>query len=83
MSSKKNILFYLSMLLLLLAGVIFLVVTNVRIKNQREKMTSRIESLKKEIQLLEQKNQEAKEFYLKYGFEASLIDEFPVGVLKQ
>ena len=29
------------------------------------------------------KNQEAKDFYLKYGFEASLIDEFPVGVLKQ
>lgn len=58
--SGRNIFFSVLLGILLIIVIGFLVSTNIRIKQRREKLISRIENLKNEIQILEEKNKELK-----------------------
>ena len=59
--NAKSIFFLIFFGVLLLVGIGFLSWTNIKIKQRREKLLSRIESIKKEIQMLEEKNKDLKE----------------------
>lgn len=58
--SGRNIFFSVLLGILLIIVLGFLALTNIRIKQRREKLISRIENLKNEIQILEEKNKELK-----------------------
>ena len=58
--SFKNIFFPVLLALFLLLIVGFLAWTNIKIKQRRENFLSRIEEFKKEVQILEEKNEELK-----------------------
>lgn len=58
--NAKSIFFLIFFGVLLLAGIGFLSWTNIKIKQRRERLLSRVENLKKEIQMLEEKNKELK-----------------------
>jgi len=61
LSSWKNIFFSILFGVLFLLVIGFLIVTNSKINQRRTQLTTRIASLKEEIEILEQKNQELKE----------------------
>lgn len=58
---RKNIFFPILLGVVLLLVIGFFVVTNIRISQRRAKLTARIESLKKEIQILEEKKTQLQE----------------------
>lgn len=60
-SSWKNIFFSVLFGVLFLLVIGFLIVTNLKINQRRAQLTTRITSLKEEIEILEQKSQELKE----------------------
>ena len=57
-SSRKDIFFSVLLLVLFFGLIIVLIITNVKISRRRAQLNSRIEALKKEVQILEQKNVE-------------------------
>ncbi len=60
-SSWKSIFFSMFFVILFILVIGFLFITNWKIKQRRAELTNRIETLKQEVALLEQKNQEIKE----------------------
>jgi cell division protein FtsL len=58
--SYKDIFFSTILILFVLIVIGFLIFSSIRINKRKKELTSRIETLKKEIQILEQKNQELK-----------------------
>jgi cell division protein FtsB len=56
----QNIFFSLLLIVLFSGIIIFIIISNIRISQKRTELTARIESLKKEIQVLEEKNKELK-----------------------
>lgn len=56
----ENLIYTLLILILFFGAVAFLIISNIRINQKRAEMNERIDSLKKEIQVLEEKNQQLK-----------------------
>jgi len=71
-SSWKNIFFSILFKILFLLVIGFLIVTNLKINQRRAQLTARTASLKEEIEILEQKNQELKENISQAGGEEYL-----------
>jgi len=71
-SSAKNIFFPILLGISVLLFIGLLVGTNIKISQRRTKLTAQISALKKEIQILEQKNRELKEGVSRAGSEESL-----------
>lgn len=57
---REGIFFSIILALLFLGVIVFLVVTNLQIEKRRDKLQAWTESLKKEIQILEEKNEKLK-----------------------
>ena len=72
LSSWKNIFFSILFKVLFLLVIGFLIVTNLKINQRRAQLTARTASLKEEIEILEQKNQELKENISQAGGEEYL-----------
>ncbi|MBZ9577581.1 hypothetical protein KJA13_00880 [Patescibacteria group bacterium] len=72
LSSWKNIFFSILFGVLFLLVIGFLIVTNLKTNQRRAQLTTRITSLKGEIEVLEQKNQELKENISQAGSKESL-----------
>jgi len=66
-SSRRDIFFSVLLGVSLLLVIGFLISTNLKISERRKKLASRIENLKKEIQILEERNKELKEKVLRAG----------------
>ncbi len=60
-SSWKNIFFSMFFIVLFILVIGFLFITNWKINQRRVELTNRIETLKQEVAILEEKNQEIKE----------------------
>ena len=71
-SSWKSIFFSIFFVLLFIFVIGFLFITNWKIKQRRVELTSRIETLKQEVAILEEKNQEIKERISQSGKEEYL-----------
>ena len=71
-SSWKSIFFSMFFILLSIFVIGFLFITNWRIKQRRVELTDRIETLKQEVAILEEKNQEIKERISQSGKEEYL-----------
>lgn len=71
-SSRKNIFFSILLGISLLLIIGFLINTNLKIRQRRAKLLARIEALKQEIQILEEKNKELKENVSQAGTEEYL-----------
>ena len=71
-SSWKSIFFSMFFVLLFIFVIGFLFITNWKIKQRREELTARIETLKQEVSILEEKNQEIKERISQSGKEEYL-----------
>lgn len=71
-SSWKSIFFSIFSVLLFIFVIGFLFITNWKIKQRREELTARIETLKQEVAILEEKNQEIKERISQSGKEEYL-----------
>lgn len=71
-SSWKSIFFSMFFVLLVIFVIGFLFITNWKIKQRRVELTNRIETLKQEVAILEEKNQEIKERISQSGKEEYL-----------
>jgi len=71
-SSWKSIFFSMFFILLFIFVIGFLFITNWKIKQRRAELTNRIETLKQEVAILEEKNQEIKERISQSGKEEYL-----------
>lgn len=71
-SSWKSIFFSMFFVLLFILVIGFLFITNWKIKQRRVELTNRIETLKQEVAILEEKNQEIKERISQSGKEEYL-----------
>ena len=71
-SSWKSIFFSIFFVLLFIFVIGFLFITNWKIKQRRVELTNRIETLKQEVAILEEKNQEIKERISQSGKEEYL-----------
>lgn len=65
--SKKDMIFSISIVVLFIGLVVFLIFTNLKINKKRARLISRIETLKGEIQILEEKNKQLKENFSQAG----------------
>ena len=71
-SSWRNIFFSMFLVALFIFVIGFLFITNWKIKQRRAELTNRIETLKQEVAILEEKNQEIKERISQSGKEEYL-----------
>ena len=68
----KETLFSIFIILLFVGLIVFLIVSNVRVNKKRAQYISRIESIKEEIRILEEKNRELEEKNSNAGSEEHL-----------
>lgn len=71
-SSWKSIFFSMFSALLFIFIIVFLFITNWKISQRRSELTNRIETLKQEVAILEEKNEEIKEKISQSGKEEYL-----------
>lgn len=74
-SSRRQIFFYSVLGILWVAVMVFLIFTNLKISQKKKELSSQLSSLEKEIQILEEKNQQLKTEVSKQETESFLETE--------